>query len=243
LPAILLALWFAMSNAHFDFATWVVRVRVDLGSFRELDELIADPDIKKLHLDRKYPLGDRRPRKGLISGPQLVRAGTEGSLDSAHGMYRRQMIVVAASYFEAIVSDFFRQMFIQHPQQMHGAIRPDSDAAKGMIPLRDIVNADSREMLLDQLAETCSARLSSLTIKKMDKRLTELSATGFDSKLQERLESLLNQRHRIVHENDKSAVSAQDVQSAFETIEQSAERLAQIASEQNVDVRWSAQSE
>jgi hypothetical protein len=229
-----------MSNAHFDLATWVMRVRMALGSFQELDELITNAEIRKHHLDRKYPLGDRPPRKGLISGPQLVRAATEGSLDSAHATYRRQMIVVAASYFEAIVSDFFRQLFLRHPQQMHSAIRPDSDAAKGMVLLREILDADSKEMLFDRLAETCSARLSSLPVQKIRKRLAEISTIGFESKLENRLESLLNHRHRVVHENDKNAVPAQDVQLAFETIERCTERLAQIAAEKDVGVRWSA---
>lgn len=231
---------FTMSNAHFDLATWVTHVRMALGSFQELDELITNSEIRKHHLDRKYPLGDRLPGKGPISGPQLVRAATEGSLDSAQATYRRQMIVVAASYFEAIVSDFFKQLFLQHPQRMHSAIRPDSDAAKGMVLLREILAADSKEMLLDGLAETCSARLSSLPVQKIGKRLAELSTTGFGSKLEERLESLLNHRHRIVHENDNNAVLAQVVQSAFETIEQCTERLAHIAAEKDVGVRWSA---
>jgi gamma-glutamyl:cysteine ligase YbdK (ATP-grasp superfamily) len=152
------------------------------------------------------------------------------------------MIVVAASYFEAIVNDFFRQMFIEHPQQMHSAIRPDSDTAKGMIPLRDIVDADSKEMLLDRLAESCSAWLSGLPIQKIVKRLRELSASIFNSKLEERLARLLSHRHRIVHENDKNVVKAEDVLSAFESIEQCANSLAQIAFEQKVDVRWSTAS-
>ncbi len=229
-----------MSTAHFDLATWVMHVRIALGSFQELDELITNAEIRKHHLDRRCPVGNRPLRKGLISGPQLVRAATEGYLDSAQATYRRQMIVVAASYFEAIVSDFFKQLFLRHPQQMHSAIRTDSNAAKGMVSLRQILDANSKEMLLDRLAETCSAGLSSLPVQKIGKRLGELSTGGFGSELEDRIKSLQNHRHRIVHANDRNVVPAEVVQLAFETIERCMERLAHIADERGVNVRWNA---
>jgi hypothetical protein len=62
------------------------------------------------------------------------------------------MLVLATTYVELILKDFFRCLFIEHPLRMNKYLSSEGKR-KGTITLTEVINATSREDLLLSLAE------------------------------------------------------------------------------------------
>ena len=225
----------------FDYSTWFLRLRMAEDAFEELDEIISSKETREAHLERKYPVAGLAPApEGLFRGVDLVRAGTESALDSAHNTYRRQMIVVAASHLEALIQAFFEKFFLRHPERMHDFIGSDeNEARKGLIPLKKIIGNTKEELLL-QLAISCGSKISKLSPTMLVKRLVQLTGREMPPVLAENMGSVINQRNRIVHENDQSTVPSDRVEYAFNCVVTLAQHCAYAAEQNGVKVRWEA---
>jgi hypothetical protein len=142
--------WQKIEENYFYLTGWSVKIRQALAPVDVLHSLLTDTDIAKF----------LRPRlKGVSYLSNFKDASDEYLFEEigiAHQVYLRQMIVLATTYVELILKDFFRCLFIAHPLRMNKYLSSEGKG-KWLIDLTEVINATSRKGLLLSLAERAAS--------------------------------------------------------------------------------------
>lgn len=227
-----------MISNEFDFLAWLYEIRLQSSALEAFDEMVSDSDAKATHLDSKLPLPVKpKESKHIIYGAELIRAATEIALSSAHTVYRRQMVVVAASLVEGLTRDFFTKLFLEHPSRMHQFIHPENaENSIGMVRFNELLT-QSKDDLMSALAKRSAKRLADLPFPKAIKKMAELSDGKVDSIIQHKINEITELRNKIVHENDQSNLDRETLKSYFISLEELATWCAERLESSGVQVR------
>jgi hypothetical protein len=228
-----------MNSSTFDFATWQMRIQLQVGAFEEMDKMVTDPELRDKHLDKSYPRPKlSRAPQGIFTGSELLRLATEGSISSAHGVYLRQMIVVIATLLETICFDHLELLFVAKPDCMIGYTHNGGDMKfTGLVHLREIL-VHTKERLLITLAARASKRIVDLPHAKRFKKIEELSNQQIPAELRGQLMEIVELRNKIVHENNQDEVGQHQLYTYFKCLEDFLIWCAHRLEELNVPVRW-----
>ena len=139
----------------------------------------------------------------------------DGEINIAHQIYLKQMIVLATSYLELMLKDFFRCQFISNPSRMNQYLSKDKNG-KAQISLNDIIREPSKEALIKKLAEQAASQAID---PKFDKTIYKIISKG-KIKIDkptfiDDIRNLNELRNRIVHEVTKEQVEIDQVYSSF----------------------------
>lgn len=205
--------WMTIATAPFCPGAWDVRIR----------QALAPVDILQSMLVNEDALTFLKPRLKGVSYIVNYDAWSVSDSDNdeylreemniAKDVYLRQMIVLAATYVELIVTDFFRCVFIAQPQRMNQVLPPDGNSA--MVPLTEVIQADSKDQLLANLANRAARLKGDRQPDKLVKRLTTDCHIKLHLPLVDDLKSLTELRNRIVHEDSDEKITLEEVHSRF----------------------------
>jgi len=209
---------------RFDSANWISELGHAEGSFTALDRLIADEQAVLAHLDSAVAGQDYSA---------IVKFFRKRGISDAHAIHRRRMVVLAATLLEGAVGNFLRAMFEAKPDRLYEYV--GSEPARGTVSIKLVVRSPSIDELLASLAETASTRVLHMKYTSMLDHLSALSKP-YPNGLRAEIESLLQQRHRIVHEASSESVSSERVTSILASMRGLVQHLETAARSAGVPV-------
>jgi len=227
--------WYKVEQEPFLLGMWGITIRQALAPIDILHSLLTAPDI----------VGFLRPRLKGVS--YLSQAGAArkftvesdkyllGEIDIAHQVYLRQMIVLAATYLELILKDFFLSFFIAKPSRMNQVL---STTGKGeaVVSLNELLSTETKEELVMKLAQRAAGIKGSGEPDKILRTLVNECKVKLEGPIIDNVRLLKEQRNRIVHEETQEDIDIKQVLDSFGTIEYFLYVLAEIA--KNYDVPY-----
>jgi len=223
----------------FDLGKWLAQLLKTNAQYKKLRSFVLDAEAFSEHV-RKIGFVDYENDGSIkaIDDPNLkkiVEDITKDELYDSLSHYARLMIVTYATYMEAMISEFFNNLFIQKPEYMHDYLNDESArVGKGYIKLNDILNAESLEEAKLNLAVRAAKNAVNGPIPIVFKRITKLSKCNIDSKLGEKVEQIFIDRNKIIHEAEDIKISYSDISSAWETAEALLKELGNICKSMKV---------
>lgn len=158
--------------------------------------------------------------------------------DYVHTTYSHQMLVYAHTLAEIILKDYFVSLFVTHPKRMYNYLIIGNDVAlKGKVDLKEILEANSKDLLIEQLAQVAANIATGGQIKKVLKNVAEVSNCNVDRQLVDSLSDLAEERNRIVHEGKQSFGEEVRVTEVFQTVADLTYFLASLARQNGVQVK------
>jgi len=119
--------WQRIEKNFFYLAGWEVQIRQALAPIDILESLLTNKDTSKF----------LKPRLKGVSHLTNYEIKTDeylfGEINIAFQIYLKQMIVLAITYVEQILKDFFKCLFISTPQRMNPYLSSDSKG-KAVLP-------------------------------------------------------------------------------------------------------------
>lgn len=209
----------------FNSANWFAEIGRARGSFTALDSLVGDKATIDSHLGRDVT---EDPASKLAAGFRKV------SLNEAHAIHRRQMIVLAVTILEGAVQDFLRSLFESHPARMHQFIGPEQ--SRGTVKLSAIESAADKKDLVAELASEAAQRIGRMKYRRVLNHIQELSKSELGTPLDDDLIELFEERHRIVHEVSTHIVSSQRVTDVLYSLSLAVKFLERAAEANDVPV-------
>lgn len=200
--------WQKIEENYFYLAGWEVEIRQALAPIDILQSLLTDTDTVKFL---------RARIKGLSYLSNYKDASDEylfGDIKIAHQVYLRQMIVLATTYVELILKDFFRCQFIAHPLRMNSYLAPEGKG-KAEIALNELIAATSREELLSSLAERAASTAVGPKFDKVVETIIKESKLKLDRPVVDDLRKLNELRNRIIHQGAPEEIDIQQVHNSF----------------------------
>ena len=129
--------WQKIERNYFYLTAWHIEIRQAIAPIDILQSLLTDEQIVEF----------LRPR---LNGISHLSSYTDASdeyvfreVRSAHQVYLKQMIVLATTYAELILKDFYHCLFIAHPQRMNRFL-VEGGKGKAKVSLNEILDAASK---------------------------------------------------------------------------------------------------
>ena len=210
---------------------WILTLIQALGPIDILQSLLTDDAIVDFI----------RPRLKGISHVSSAQAALpddgflEMEVKNANNVYLSQMLVLAVTYAELIIKDFYQCWFYVHPQRMNAFLAADRKG-KASVDLNRLLAAMSKEQLIDKLVEDATAQALGRRIDEIVDGFVKDSKLELKRPLVQDLGQLVRKRNRIVHEADLGDITLKEVESAFGQVQYLLYILTQVAAKNKISV-------
>lgn len=186
----------------------------------------GDPEsVEHLHLDAAPRPSQRATEEedAGVDGAALAsmdlcsdegRADFQDRLSKVFSTYRRQTLVVVVTYLELIIEDFLQVAFSHNPNAMYEYLSHLAEQ-RGKVDLRDVLEAPSKEILLETLALRSARLVGQRRFDDAAKTITRVTGRRIGMELIRQLDSLIGRRNRLVHESMEVEVSAEEADNAL----------------------------
>ena len=156
------------------------------------------------------------------------RSARLSALMKGYETFRRQVVVLAVTYVELITEDFLKCAFTHCPKSMYSYLNQMADQ-KGKIDLREVLDAESKEALLDSLALKSARIASQGKFRVLAKNIESITRGKFQAGLVDEIEAIIERRNRLVHEDGGDTISPAEAVAALQSTIKLACDLARIA--------------
>lgn len=226
--------WIEFRKNPFHVDAWSVEIHQALAPIDILESLFSNKDIIEFIRPRLKGYSHLNSLKLETGELDLSDEYLRGEIDIAYRVYLRQMIVLATSYIELILKDFFIAWFIAKPLRMNQTLPPENKT-QAFISLNEILSNDSKEELINNLAEkAASKKVGKTSIDKILGKLLSDCKIQPDLPIVNDVKLLKEQRNRIVHDEIDEEVTIKQVYSSFSLILYLLYILTKVADYDNV---------
>jgi hypothetical protein len=193
---------------YFYLTGWEVDIRQALAPVDILHSLMTNSDIVSFIKPRLSGVSYLCDCKDF-SDEYFV-----GEISIAHQVYLRQMIVLATTYVELILKDFFRCLYTAQPQRMNKCFQNEG-RGKGKVALNEVINAVSKEELMSALTERAAGIAVGPKFDKIIESIIKDCKLSLDRPLIEDLRRLNELRNRIIHQGTREEIDIEQVHNNF----------------------------
>jgi len=206
---------------NFDLGHWHGIIIFALVDFRDLNSLTKDEEAVLAHANRyefrRYTrMGEEVVDKDPRSLEQLRRL-VLNSVARSRSIHLQLLLVYIVAVAERVLDDFLLACFNTHPDRMYDYLRLTAESAiKGFVTLKDVVTANSKAELIQNLARKAADNANRGTFAERLRRIEKLTGFSFSEHRVKSLASLAAKRNRLVHELRLETVPEDEVEEAFD---------------------------
>lgn len=198
----------------FHIGGWSVQLRQALAPLDVLQSLFTDQDVVKFLRPRLRGISHL---SSAIPNFDLGDKYYQGEVDTAYQVYLNQMLVLAVTYAELIVKDFYYCSFLDQPKAINEILTIEGER-KATVTLGEVIDADSTYELLDMMAERAAAKMSKGKINDVVSKLIRDCKVACGHPIAEELRLLNERRNQIVHEGKLDDVEINDVENSYRQV-------------------------
>ncbi|MGM8226624.1 hypothetical protein ACSV5M_08575 [Cellvibrio sp. ARAG 10.3] len=203
---------------EFDIGKWLGRILYEPGYYSDLCQYVKSDEHLNSHLESRTIFSFEDGEKKISDlNPEFKKHLVDGlasSVVSAVDTLSTQMIVVAVTLTEGIMSEFLESLFCKKPERMHDFLAHGN--VRGVIPMSIILESDSKQEIIAKLAKICSAKAMEGKFEKSISRIESLSNSHLGHEIKNKLIELARKRNQIIHEAKMLGIEESDVKQAYD---------------------------
>ena len=228
----------------FNAGKWVAELTSSLGSYSALQDFVTDKETIEFYANKLTTItlvvhednSADEIENADSDSDKSIRKYQITKIQEANQIYQKQMIVLITSYAETIILDFLQCIFVAHPVRAYDYLNDDEKGAKGKIDLKEILEADTKDSLINSLSFKAANIATRGKFKTSLNNIEKISKRKLDSELSRKLNSLIELRNRIVHELADVDITNKEVLDGFDCLSDLISNLGIIAQENGVHV-------
>lgn len=224
----------------FNAGKWVAEIISSLGSYNALQNFVTHKEAIEFHVNKfkiqNVTRDDGDDSNTNTENDKILKGLYISQFQEANLVYRKQMIVLIASYIEAIILDFLNCIFIAHPVRMYSYLNNDENSAQGKVDLKEVLEADNKNTLIKSLSLRAANIATRGKFKTSINNIEKISKQKLDSELSSKLNSLVELRNQIVHELADVNIRNKEVVDGFDCLSDLITNLGVIAEKNGVRV-------
>lgn len=207
----------------FNGDTWKYKALEDYASYKALHDFATNSSALQAY-ENSLQYYAAIPELHPDGTERLLRKQKNEDVERALTHYGSQTIVSLCTCYEVAIRDFFKAVFIAHPDRLFDFI--GSESAKGHVSLRDIIKYGALSELLIELSHRAAAVASKGEYGKALFRASALVKVELDTNA-EALAALQKTRNAIVHEA-RRLITLPSIADAHSTVDEAIESLCRI---------------
>lgn len=221
---------------EFDLGKWLGKILYEPGNFEVLYEYSTNEKYLKEHINNREIIGSSGAEK-ISNLPSSYRDSIIDSLSSsvseALETMCNNMNVIAVAFVEGMMKELAVCVFVKHPARMYQYI---GDNEAGTVSLKTILNEESKETLILNLANMGASSLLKGKFSSNIKNLEEITKSSVPENLKKRLIEIVQHRNEFVHESRAKTLTNIDVKKTFDDVYEFLKWMGTAALKQNVPV-------
>ena len=221
---------------EFDVGKWLGKILYEPGNFKVLYEYSTNEKYLKEHINNREVIGSSGAEK-ISNLPSSYRDSIIDSLSSsvseALETMCNNMNVIAVAFVEGMMKELAVCVFVKNPARMYQYI---GDNEAGTVPLKLILNEESKETLILNLANMGASTLLKGKFSSNIKNLEEITKSSVPENLKKRLIEIVQHRNEFVHESKAKTLTDIDVKKIFDDVYDFLKWMGTVALKQNVPV-------
>lgn len=230
-----------MSNGeYFNVGKWHGALVFASGNFSDFKSYMTSESAVSVFLSELKMIGV--DDDGKIVSKQLGNSHLASSyaghmresLSDSLMVHANMLIVTAGAYFENIIFDFFKLLFINKPKKMHLYI--GAEESQGHIKIGDIFEYSDLEAFTADMACRAAKKASDGAPTKILERIEKLSGGHIASDLKKKLTKLVLLRNEIAHEIKRYDLDVLDIEQTYEALEELLRTLGGMAKSLKIPV-------
>jgi hypothetical protein len=210
----------------FNVASWVTQIEEYQFAFQAFQKITDKSDSARIHLDNFIAIVQKdyeeieisesmRPRITALYGLKVILAIRDVENLISLGVIARHAIVFVANSIQGIIERFFQCVFSTDPTLMYDYLERKTDGLSNTsVDLKDIVQASSKEALINKLAARAALIATSGEFSDTIKNLLQVSRDSIDTALLNQVFELIEQRDQILINYASEVVDDKDFENS-----------------------------
>jgi len=207
------------NQKSFDIDKWSSKILDATDMYRRLKQFIEHEKSLDVFMDSNFGDIDKF-EKSLKLPDKFIRKSFDGLLHEkitqAFELYSRQMVVIAATYVEGMLQEFFEVFFGTKPETIHDFLTKD-ETERGKVNLSELLAHSSKDDLIETLIMRASRNAADGSLRKVSMRIKRLTKYDIKNSIIDDTQVLVNLRNSIVHEDIDKKVSQKEIENYFHT--------------------------
>ncbi|MDP3272027.1 MAG: hypothetical protein U1D69_06870 [Polynucleobacter sp.] len=209
----------------FEGDNWKWKALEDYIAYKELHEFVNNEAALNAHLG-SYRLDALAPNLFNEEHTNGLLADKRSAIDQAFSHQASLTLISLCTTYEVMLRDFLVHLFIKSPLKLFDFI--GTDQAKGHVSLREVVESESHDQLIERLACRGASVASKGKYGQALSRAASLAGTQVDAKQIEALNELQTTRNRVVHDRLRGSSGFDEVKWAHTTVDAAIEAVCEI---------------
>lgn len=224
-----------MIEEKFDGDHWAWKALEDFVAFKDIYEYVTNQAAMDTHKDsvNYFAIGSQLHHPNSNSD---LRNRAETSLKNSLNHFAAQTLVSLCTTYEVALKQFFKCLFIKHPNYMHDYV--GSKDGRGTIHLKDLVDSGDYLGFISSLAETASSVASRGKYTESLKRAASLCKYEQSEVIFDGIEEIQTIRNRIVHEKYLPKLDIGDLQRSHSAVSSVIENLCHMGIKKKLPGRY-----
>lgn len=224
-----------MSEQLFNGDHWKWKSLEDYIAFKEMHDFVNNQQAMETHKNSMTYVV-LAPELHEDNTGQKLRNHKADSIIASLDHFASQTLVSLCTTYEVASKDFFKNLFIKHPQFMNDYVGEGKN--RGAIKLNDLIESGGYETFIEAISENSSSVASKGKYGDVLIRASKLCKSQVDEGVVKKINSLQAKRNKIVHEKNMTHFSLEDIESAQNLVAQVIEVLCEFGLKKDVPGRY-----
>lgn len=224
-----------MSEQLFNGDHWKWKSLEDYIAFKEMHDFVNNHQAMETHKNSmKYVVLD--PELHEQNTDQKLRNLRANSIIDSLDHFAAQTLVSLCTTYEVASKDFFKNLFIRHPNFMHDYVGEEKN--RGTIKLNDLISSGGYEDFIETTSEKSSSVAAKGKYGQILIRASKLCKSNIDEDIVKNINALQSQRNKIIHEKNFSPFDLVDIEVAQSLVATVIEIFCELALKKDVPGRY-----
>ncbi|WP_444924378.1 hypothetical protein ACJJH9_03870 [Microbulbifer sp. DLAB2-AF] len=224
-----------MIEEKFDGDHWAWKALEDFVAFKDMYGYVTNQSAMDSHKDSMtYFTID--PNLHHPDSASDLRNHAEKSLKSSLNHFAAQTLVSLCTTYEVALKQFFKCLFIKHPNYMHDYV--GSKDGRGTVQLKELVDSGDYMGFISSLAEKASSVASKGKYKESLKRAVSICKYNQAETIFDGIKEMQEIRNRIVHEKYLPSLDIDDLQRFHSVLSSVIESLCHMGIKKGLPGRY-----
>lgn len=205
-------------DTYFNIGKWHGKLIIEPSNFETLIDYTSNKNYLTAYAENRDVLnGDGEKRSVLQLPPhqrELIIETISKDIEKTVESLSRQMIIIAQTYIESMLTEFLECFFFKHPSRAHKFI--SANGAEGVVSLAVIINNHDKSSLLKNIATHAARHVMRGKFESSIRTVEKITKIKIDSPLREMLIDICIERNNIIHEAHEPIISTDYVKEVFD---------------------------
>jgi hypothetical protein len=208
---------------YFDLGEWFGKSFFSTVRFKELYHYVKSQEGYEEYVRNDVYVLDYDDKKNENIERHLNPDELKNKIESGYSeindsikLLLNMILVYQTSIIEGVIRDCFKLIFLHNPKKIKYMNQKNGLTINTSIDI--VLNSNTKEEILDQLAEDCAYQCNIGKTETILNRLNDLTGNKLTQLVLDRVKNIILERNTIIHELKDLSLSITDVDNAHEVV-------------------------